>query len=431
MEIVVGGKYHLRRRVGAGSFGEVFLGENVQDHETVAIKMEKVKSRAPQLLYESKLYLLFAGGICVPRLHWFGTESNYNVMVIDYLGKSLEDLFQMCHQRFTLKTVLMIADQCIAALQYIHHKSFIHRDVKPDNFLVGSGERSNQIFIIDFGLSKKYRDPKTLEHMKYATGKSLTGTARYASVNALRGFEQSRRDDLESLAYCLIYFLRGSLPWMGLDAKDRKQKYERIRDVKSSTSVEELCRGLPVEFADFLTKIKALDFQQEPDYAAYREIFRNLFIRSNFVYDYQYDWIPLFNRRLQHNEPEPQPSQEHKTLSKQEANMSKVAQLSVRTPEINPRSIDEDVANSKPSFQINLAEANRNMISGSTPDAKKKISPRPPMPRTNAQAKKVAGIPIPTRTRTSSMHSLPKTSLTKSSSTSSPYGVKTRVNHPK
>lgn len=113
MEIIVGGHYKLLKKIGAGSFGEVYLGEDVQEHEKVAIKLEPVKIRAPQLIYESKLYLLFAGGICVPRLHWFGTESNYNVMIIDYLGKSLEDLFQMCNQRFSLKTVLMIADQCI------------------------------------------------------------------------------------------------------------------------------------------------------------------------------------------------------------------------------------------------------------------------------------------------------------------------------
>lgn len=333
MEIYVGGHYQLRKKIGAGSFGEVYLGEDVQEHEKVAIKLEPVKIRAPQLIYESKLYLLFAGGICVPRLHWFGTEANYNVMIIDYLGKSLEDLFQICNQRFSLKTVLMIADQCISALQYIHHKSFIHRDVKPDNFLIGSGNKSSQIFVIDFGLSKKYRDPKTLEHMKFQTGKSLTGTARYASINALKGYEQSRRDDIESLAYCLLYFLRGSLPWMGLDAKDRKQKYERIRDVKQSTKIEDLCNNLPEEFAIFLQKVRALDFVEEPDYAGYRKMFYDLFIRLGYVYDYQYDWVPIFNAKRNTHRSNPETNQESTDHRNPILTTSNAAQISVRTPE--------------------------------------------------------------------------------------------------
>ncbi|OHT13144.1 Casein kinase I [Tritrichomonas foetus] len=302
MEITVGGHFHLRRRVGAGSFGEVYYGEDIHSHEEVAIKLERTKSRSPQLFYESKLYLLFAGGVNIPRLHWYGTESNYNVMVIDYLGKSLEDLFQICHQQFTLKTVLMIAEQCLSALQFIHQKSFIHRDVKPDNFLIGPSHSSKQIFIIDFGLSKKYRDPKTLEHIRYTSGKSLTGTARYASINALKGYEQSRRDDLEALGYCLLYFLKGKLPWMGIDAKTRQEKYEKIMDVKSLTTVEELCEGVPEEFATYLNMVRDLRFFDEPEYGKYRALFRDLFIRRGFVYDYNYDWVNIFARRFSHSQ---------------------------------------------------------------------------------------------------------------------------------
>lgn len=297
MEITVGGHYHVRRRIGAGSFGEVFAGEDVQTKQEVAIKLEPVRSRSPQLLYESKLYLLFAGGVSVPRLHWFGTESNYQVMIIDFLGKSLEDLFQQCHQKFSLKTVLMIADQTISALQYIHQKNFIHRDIKPDNFLIGSNAKQNQIFVIDFGLSKKYRDPRTHDHIRPATGKSLTGTARYASVNALKGLEQSRRDDLESLGFCLLYFLRGSLPWMGLDAKNRKEKYEKICEVKLATTFEELCVNIPHEFVDYFTEIRKLGFEDEPNYGYLREIFRKLFVNQGFVYDYDYDWTLTQKRK--------------------------------------------------------------------------------------------------------------------------------------
>lgn len=296
MEITVGGHYHLKRRIGAGSFGEVFYGEDVQTHEEVAIKLERVKTRVPQLLYESKIYLLFAGGINIPRLRWFGTESNFNVMVLDYLGKSLEDLFQLCHQQFSLKTVLMIAEQCLSGLQFIHQKTYIHRDIKPDNFLIGTDYRSRQIFVIDFGLSKRYKDPKTHQHIKYASNKSLTGTARYASINALKGYEQSRRDDLEALGYCFIYFMKNKLPWMGIEAKTRKEKYDKILDVKSSVSIEELCEGLPEEFAQYLTLVRDLRFNDDPDYSRYRALFRDLFIRKGYVYDYEYDWVSMFTK---------------------------------------------------------------------------------------------------------------------------------------
>jgi serine/threonine protein kinase len=291
MEIVVGGQYRVRRRIGAGSFGEVFSGDDIKTNESVAIKLEPLKARSPQLLYESKLYLILCSGVCIPRLRWFGTESSYHVLVIDRLGPSLEDLFQSCHRRFSLKTVLMVADQMIAALEYMHKKSFLHRDVKPDNFLIGTGDRKGQVFVIDFGLSKRYRNPETHEHIQLATGKSLTGTARYASVNALRGLEQSRRDDLEALGYCLLYFLNGSLPWMGLDAKDRKQKYERIFEVKSATTIENVCAGQPPEFLSFLRHVRSLRFDEVPAYGLYRQWFRELFIARQFVYDYAYDWV--------------------------------------------------------------------------------------------------------------------------------------------
>ncbi|OHT09707.1 casein kinase I isoform delta-like protein [Tritrichomonas foetus] len=301
MEITVGGHFQLKRRIGAGSFGEVFYGEDSESHEEVAIKLERVKTRSPQLIYEAKLYMLFAGGENIPRLRWFGTESNYNVMVIDYLGNSLENLFQMCHKKFSLKTVLMLADQMITSLQSIHSKNFIHRDVKPDNFLMGSSEidshKAHKVYVIDFGLSKKYRDGKTFEHIKYGIGKSLTGTARYASVNALKGFEQSRRDDLEAIAYCLIYFLKGKLPWMGLDAKTRHQKYDRIMECKNSMANGNLCKDIPKEFGIFLNIVRNLQFDEEPDYSKYRELFRNLFIENGYVYDYQYDWTSILSQK--------------------------------------------------------------------------------------------------------------------------------------
>ena len=180
--------------------------------------------------YEAKVYKALSGGVGIPFVRWYGTECDYNAMVIDLLGPSLEDLFNYCNRKFTYKTVLLLADQLICRIEYIHARCFIHRDIKPDNFLMGIGRRGSQVNVIDFGLAKKYRDPRTHLHIPYRENKNLTGTARYASVNTHLGIEQSRRDDLESLGYVLIYFCRGSLPWQGLKAATKRQKYDRIME---------------------------------------------------------------------------------------------------------------------------------------------------------------------------------------------------------
>jgi casein kinase 1 len=301
---IIGGRYHLRRRIGAGSFGEIYSAEDIRTHRRVAVKFESCRCRAPQLAYEAKLYGIFSGGIGVPRLHWYGTEDTHNIMVIDLLGKSLEDHFINCCHRLSLKTVLMLADQMIACVEYLHSKSFIHRDIKPDNFVMGIGPQANQVFIIDYGLSKKYQDQHTHVHIPYVEGKSLTGTARYASVGALRGVEQSRRDDLESLGFVWLYLLRGSLPWMGLHIRDQGKKYEKICEAKNRTSFNELCRGFPIEFVRYFETVRNLKFTETPDYAALRSAFRELFIRHGYAYDYKYDWnaqpppaTPLLSKR--------------------------------------------------------------------------------------------------------------------------------------
>lgn len=292
-EFVVAGRYRLVRKIGGGSFGDIYLGISITSGEEVAVKLEPKTAAHPQLMYESKLYKILQGGVGIPHIRWFGTEREYNVLVMDLLGPSLEDLFNFCGRRFTIKTVLMLADQMIARVEYVHNRNFIHRDIKPDNFLMGIGRHCNKLFLIDFGLAKKYRDSRTRQHIPYREDKNLTGTARYASINAHLGIEQSRRDDMESLGYVMMYFNRGSLPWQGLKAANKKQKYEKISERKMTTVVESLCKGYPAEFAMYLNYCRGLRFEEAPDYMYLRQLFRILFRTLNHQYDYVFDWTLL------------------------------------------------------------------------------------------------------------------------------------------
>ncbi|GMH13214.1 hypothetical protein Nepgr_015055 [Nepenthes gracilis] len=290
---IVGGKFKLGRKIGSGSFGELYLGVNLQNGEEVAVKLESVKTKHPQLHYESKLYILLQGGTGIPQLKWFGVEGDYNAMVIDLLGPSLEDLFNYCNRKCSLKSVLMLADQLISRVEYMHSRGFIHRDIKPDNFLMGLGRKANQVYIIDYGLAKKYKDLQTHKHIPYRENKNLTGTARYASINTHLGVEQSRRDDMESLGYVLMYFLRGSLPWQGLKAGTKKQKYDKISEKKMLTPIEVLCRSFPTEFTSYFHYCRSLRFEDKPDYSYLKRLFRDLFIREGYQFDYIFDWTML------------------------------------------------------------------------------------------------------------------------------------------
>ena len=293
-EIPIGDSYKLdaRKKLGSGAFGDIYLGKHIKQNEEVEIKLEPIKTKHPQLFYESKLYMALQGGIGIPKIHWCGSQGNYNILIMDLLGPSLEDLFNYCKRKFTLLTSLMIIDQMISRIEFIHSRNFIHRDVKPDNFLIGRGNKKFQIYAIDFGLAKKFRDSKSGMHIPYKDGKNLTGTARYASVNTHLGIEQSRRDDIEALAYIFIYFMKGNLPWQGLKAKNMKEKYEKIKEKKISTSLDDLCKNLPEEIKVFLSYSRELKFDQRPDYAYLKNLIRQVSSNNKLTFsNNKFDWV--------------------------------------------------------------------------------------------------------------------------------------------
>jgi serine/threonine protein kinase len=282
------GRFVLKRKLGAGSFGEVYEAEDTEQHQRVAVKLESMDAKIPQLVHESHVYTALQDCIGIAPLFWSGSEESFNGMAISLLGKSLADLAADHH--LSLKTMLMLIPQMLSCVEQLHRRDLIHRDIKPENFAMGRGASASQVFIIDFGLAKRFRSRRTREHIQFADGRKLVGTARYASVAAMRGCEQSRRDDMEALGFVWLFLLRGWLPWMGLARHNGPHKFQKVLAVKEATSFEDLCSGLPDEFVKYFRAVRQLGFQDEPEYAAYRKMFRKLFISLGYIADFAYEW---------------------------------------------------------------------------------------------------------------------------------------------
>ena len=281
--------YTLIEKIGEGSFGMIYKAES--QSELVAFKFEKPRPNHISLLeieYEIMKYLAGKG---IPKVFKFTPGSDYSIMILELLGKSLENLMKTTeNKKFSVKTVAMLGKEMITLLESIHNKHVIHRDIKPDNFATGYTSQK-ELYILDFGLAKKYRSPKTLKHNTFVKNKKLTGTARYASINALNGYEQSRRDDLEAVGYVLLYFLRGNLPWQGMVVRNKEERYSKILEKKRLTTAEELCQGFPKEFSTYIDYTRNLGFEEEPKYDYLRNLFDDVIKGLGEECDFRYDWI--------------------------------------------------------------------------------------------------------------------------------------------
>lgn len=295
LDLIVSDKYKICKHIGSGAFGVLYEGRDISNGQKVAIKaINKKKVQNISIDREVKIYRKYLNNnekICgIPVLYWFGTDSTLGeIMVMDLLGPDLEKVFRFCNRKFSLKTTIMLAIQMLERLESLHNLHVIHRDLKPENFLLGVGPESKRVFLIDFGLSKPYIDRKTGLHIEFRSDAGMTGTARYCSVRTNTGWEQSRRDDLESLAYILSYFYIGSLPWQGLKVKNT-QKTRAILYVKQSTSADKLFEGMPLIFEEYLLYCQKLEFQEKPDYQLWINRFRQTFDELDYEWDDKYDW---------------------------------------------------------------------------------------------------------------------------------------------
>ena len=283
-------KYLIRKKIGKGSFGTVYQGINTSNNEKIALKVEKREKNDSGTLENEALRLVYLQGEGVPCVYCYGNNLYHNLLVEELLGKSLEDLFNLYGKPFSLKTVCVLGIEMIKRIQYIHSKYYIHRDIKPDNFMIGRGQNEKKIYIIDFGLAKKYYSVSKAQHIKFITGKHLIGTARYCGRNAHRGYEQGRRDDIESIGYVLMYFLLGVLPWQGLKVRKNEDHFEKIAQKKYSTSFEELTSGQPEEFLLYFKHVEKLEFKDQPNYIYLIGLFQKVIDKYCTDCFYDFDW---------------------------------------------------------------------------------------------------------------------------------------------
>ena len=282
-------KYRIIKRIGKGSFGSVFLGKNIQQNDFVAIKLES-KNQTDTIL-ERETYILYSlKGFGIPEVITYGQNIKYNILIQELLGKSIDKIFFEKNRKFSMKDCCMIGIQILDRLEYIHSKYIIHRDIKADNFLIGL-KNKGIIYIIDFGLAKQYKSRKTGKHVKFVINKKWSGTSRFASANTLRGVEPSRRDDLESFCYLLLYLMKGSLPWDHINEESEINEILIIYKMKQYMTPEMLFRDLPLQMAKFYKYCKSLEFEQKPNYKYLRSLLISILKNIGEQNDLHFCWI--------------------------------------------------------------------------------------------------------------------------------------------
>lgn len=290
--------YTVTKYISSGSFGDVFESRNNKTNELVALKIPIItaeKDGERWLIEEAKIYNDLHKLKCeedetsaVVNIKILSNKVlNKKIMIMDLLGPSLESI--LCkNKKFTIKSIILIAIQLINTMKYIHDRGYIHRDIKPDNFVIDN-KNGERIYCIDFGLAKKYVK-KNNEHISFNENNKFCGTARYASIAAHKGHTQSRKDDLEAIGYMLIYLFRGKLPWEKIKCKDKKEKYRLILDKKENITDEDLCQQLPREFLVYFKYVRNMDFDEIPPYKAFTKMFKRLFDSKNFK-NSRLDWV--------------------------------------------------------------------------------------------------------------------------------------------
>lgn len=289
-------KYKIKSLIAPGAFGKVYRGKNITTSEELAIKLERKDTSTPTL--EKEAYFLYIlKGLGIPDVRSFGFSGGYSVLIMPLLGKCLEVIRNESKGNvLNLKDLCLIAMQVLDRIEFVHSKNIVHRDIKPENILVGNPD-DNLLYLIDFGLAKKFRSDKTNKHISYSKSKFIKGTARFCSVNSLKGYEQSRRDDLESIGYILILLYRGTLPWESENVISNKNMISVLKR-KANAKINDLCKGCPPEFKAYFTYIKSLGFDDKPDYNYLRGLFQTIFEKfSNGISRY-FSWVKMFSNKL-------------------------------------------------------------------------------------------------------------------------------------
>jgi len=286
---IIFGKYQIIKLIWKGPFSSVYIGKYLTEKKYVAIKIQNKNANLSQLEKEA-YYQFLLKGPGIPKVLSFGRCGNNHILVETLLGKTLKQLFDLNkNPQSKMKDMCMAAIQIMDRIKYIHSKNIIHQDIKPENFLVGNPNTS-LIYIVDFGLSKKYRSSRTNKHIKFSKNKPFNGTFNFASINSMKGIEMTRRDDLESIGYMLIYLIKGKLPWSEYLNKELGERFEIIFNIKRNISNEVLCKDLPSEICEYMNYVKALKFDEEPNYNELKKLFISILDSMNEKYDLKFSW---------------------------------------------------------------------------------------------------------------------------------------------